>query len=110
MPTDPRLIWLVGACKKGGKPETRDMCEAGYVPVLFASIAEALDDVDARLPVEAVILLPSCSGNAATFTDVVRGVWPKANVCVACCQDDCSAPGKLACALAAANTNSTSQA
>lgn len=101
----PKLVWLIGTCKKGGKPDTREMCEAGFVPVLFQTLEEALDEVDPRLPVESVVILPSCSGNALDFTTALRQAWPRVNVCVAACQDNCRAPGMLACALATADQN-----
>jgi hypothetical protein len=103
---EPKLVWLVGRCQKGGKPDVTDLCNSGYVPVLYENMEEAVDDIDSRLPLQCVVVLPSCTGNVDAFTDAVRTAWPKVNVCVAACSDNCRAPGMLACALAAVDTGS----
>ncbi len=69
--------------------------------MLYESMVVAADDIDSRLPLQVVIILPSCNGNVETFTDAVRTAWPRVNVCVAACSDNCRAPGMLACALTA---------
>jgi hypothetical protein len=101
---EPKLVWLVGRCQKGGKPDVTDLCSSGYVPVLYENMEEAADDIDSRLPLQCVVILPSCNGNVETFTDAVRSAWPRVNVCVAACSDNCRAPGMLACALTAVDT------
>lgn len=106
MIVEPKLVWLVGRCQKGGKPDVTDLCNSGYVPVLYETMEEAADDIDSRLPLQCVVILPSCNGNVETFTDAIRAAWPRVNVCVAACSENCRAPGMLACALTAVDQGS----